>query len=49
MIQFDPITFVLLSAGFLMVCAGLKKLAEAHRILKETDSIYGKKGKEKHD
>lgn len=33
--QFDPITFVLLCAGFFLICAGLKKLAEAHRISKE--------------
>ena len=32
-IHFDPITFVLVCAGFLMVCVGLKQLAEAHRIL----------------
>jgi len=35
MIQFDPITYVLVCAGFFLVCAGLKKLAEAHRILQE--------------
>lgn len=45
MIQFDPISFVLLCGGFLMICMGLKQLAEAHRILTQTSSIYGKKGK----
>ena len=45
MVQFDPITFVLVCAGFLMVCVSMKKLAEAHRILTETSSIYGKKEK----
>ena len=35
MVHFDAFSFILTCAGFLMLCIGMKKLAEAHRILKE--------------
>jgi len=40
MVQFDSVSFVLTCAGFLMLCIGMKKLAEAHRILSERKETH---------